>query len=277
MALVNEAVPAIRSADPNATIIGPATAPNGTGIDTTFLTSCFNYGQRYSGQKGLLDLVDAVSVHPYQSTNGNIYTNPGPPENVVTNTYAPLTTLMKSYHSNVALPIVSSEWGYSTVMPGITAQVQGDYLARSFLVNISQGVVISNWHDFQDNADDPTDMEDNFGTMTHDLVPKPAYQELQFLTTSLKGETFTSRLSDSHTSDWLLVFTAPSGQETLAAWTTRNGGRTVTVSGWGTLHLTSTPFYVDPAPEPGMLILLATGLLGLLAHAWRKRKWKKWL
>ena len=78
MALVNQAVPAIRGADSNATIIGPATCPSGTGVDTTFLTNCFNYGQRYPGQKGLLDLVDAVSVHPYQSTNGNIYTNPGP-------------------------------------------------------------------------------------------------------------------------------------------------------------------------------------------------------
>ena len=63
MALVNQAAPAIRGADSNATILGAATAT----IDTTFLTSCFNYGQRYSGQKGLLDLVDAVSVHPYSS------------------------------------------------------------------------------------------------------------------------------------------------------------------------------------------------------------------
>ena len=86
MALANLAVPAIRNADPNATIIGPATCPSSTGIDTTFLTSCFNYGTRYPGQKGLLDLVDAVSVHPYQSTKGNIYTHPAPPENVVSNT-----------------------------------------------------------------------------------------------------------------------------------------------------------------------------------------------
>ena len=83
MALMNQAVPAMRTADPNCTIIGPATCPSSTGIDTTFLTSCFNYGTRYPGQKGLLDLVDAVSVHPYQSTSGDIYNHPAPPENVV--------------------------------------------------------------------------------------------------------------------------------------------------------------------------------------------------
>ena len=159
---------------------------------------------------------------------------------------------MKQYHSNVALPIASSEWGYSTAMPGITAQVQGDYLARMMLVNLSQGIVLSNWYEAVDSpGGDPSNVEDNFGTMTHDLVPKPAYQELQLLTRSLKGETFTSRLNDSHTSDWLLVFTSPSGQQTLAAWTTRSGGRTVNVSGWGTLHLTSTPFYVNPTLLPG--------------------------
>ena len=214
MATVNQAVPAIRNADPNATIIGPATCPNGTGIDTTFLTNCFNYGTRYPGQKGLLDLVDAVSVHPYQSTNGNIYTNPAPPENVVSDTYTPLTTLMKSYHSNVALPIVSSEWGYSMTMPGITEQVQGDYLARMMLVNLSQpGVVGSNWFDLKNDGTDATNVEDNFGMVANDFTPKTAYNEMQLLATSLRGETFTTKLSDGHTSDWLLVFTAPSGQK----------------------------------------------------------------
>ena len=66
----------------------------------------------------------------------------------------------------------------------------------------------------------------------------------------MKGETYNSKLSDGNSSDWLLVFTSPSGQQTLAAWTTGNA-HTVTVSGWGTLHLTSTPFYVNPTLLPG--------------------------
>jgi polysaccharide biosynthesis protein PslG len=283
MALINQAVPAMRSpttGDPNCTIIGPATCPSYTNVDTSYLTKCFNYGTRYPGQKGLLDLVDAVSVHPYQSTNGDYAQHPGPPENVVANTYTPLTTLMKQYHSNVGLPIVSSEWGYSTTMPGITAQIQGDYLARMFLVNMSQGicnnnspVVVSNWYDFSDDGTNPTNMEDHFGTMTYDFVPKPAYNEMQLLTSSLAGETLTSKLNDGYSSDWLLVFTG-GGHTTLAAWTT-GSAHTAAVSGWGTLSLSSTPFYVNQVPEPSAFVLLYSGLLGVLGYAWMAKGWRR--
>ena len=253
MALANQVIPAMRTADPNCTI-WLRRASN------SFLTTCY--------QQGLLDLVDAVSVHPYQS---------GSPEAVVS-TYTGIRSLMQTYGGKT-LPIVSSESGYSTGSGGSsyvsTPQLQGDYLARTFLVNFSQHIPLSNWYEWDDDGSAGA-YEGNFGIggLTNN-VSTPAYQELQLLTKSLNGETFTTKLNDGHTSDWLLVFTAPDGQQTLAAWTTRSGGRTVTVSGWGTLQLTSTPFYLDPStiplPEPGVLVILATGLAGLLAYAWRKR------
>jgi PEP-CTERM motif len=103
---------------------------------------------------------------------------------------------------------------------------------------------------------------------------------MQLLTHSLNGETFTTKLTKNsqgrnlNSQDWLLVFTSPSGQQTLAAWTTRSSPYDVTVPIWGALHLTSTPFYVNPStvPEPGAFVLLATGLAGLLAYAWRRRR-----
>ena len=40
------------------------------------------------------------------------------------------------------------------------------------------------------------------------------------------------------------------------------------------VHLASGEYTLGVAsvPEPGTLVLLATGLIGLLAYAWRKRK-----
>ena len=113
MNLVKQVVPAIRMADPNSTILGPAITSTSTyQVDTTFLTTCF--------QQGLLNYVDAVSIHPYKS---------GAPEGV-TNDYATVRSLMATYGKT--LPICSSEWGYPAIDGYITHQKQGYYLARSF-------------------------------------------------------------------------------------------------------------------------------------------------
>ena len=265
MTLAKQAIPAMRQADPNCTILGPAVSNIDASIGQNYLTTCF--------QQGLLNLVDAVSVHPYRDAT------PGNPETVAAD-YTAVRNAMQTYGGKT-LPILDSEWGWSVgsggLRPVATAQLQGDYLARSFLINFSQGIPLSTWYDWENDGTDPTNPEENFGTVAADLSLKPAYNEMQLLAESLRGETFTKQLSDGHASDWLLVFTAPNGQQTLAAWTTRNGGRTVTVSGWGTLHLTSTPFYVDPStvPEPGTitLLLMAGGLVSLVygRRAWGRR------
>ena len=115
---------------------------------------------------------------------------------------------------------------------------------------MSQGIVQSNWYQFWDNES----TDNKFGVLaqngTGGWTPKPAYNEMQLLTHSLTGETFTSRLS-SNSKDWLLVFTSPSGQQTLAAWTTRSSPYTLPCRAGGPFHLTSTPFYVNPTLLPG--------------------------
>ena len=161
------------------------------------------------------------------------------------------------------------------------SQVQGDYYARSYLVNLSQGISYSNLYEWKNDSANAADYESNFGIVTSDLLPKPAYNELRLLTSSLKGETFTTRLTTGISSkDWLLVFTSPSGQQTLAAWTTRSSPYNLTVSGWGTLHLTSTPFYVNPTLLPGDANLdghVDVSDLAILAANYRKNVTGGWL
>ena len=80
------------------------------------------------------------------------------------------------------------------------------------MVNLSQGTPLSIWYGFRDAGSDPTNTnyEDHFGTVDVNYVPKPAYYELQLLTHSLKGETFTRSLTTGNSrSDWLLVFNRP--------------------------------------------------------------------
>ena len=154
------------------------------------------------------------------------------------------------------MPIVSSEWGYSTASGGLctsvpTAQLQGDYLARTFLVNLSQGIPLSIWYDLKDDGPDPSNYEDNFGTVTADFVPKPAYNEMQLLTNSLKGETFTKRLTTG-----LLERLAPGlhiPQRPADPGGLDHGKRRILLPCrvGGRFTLTSTPFYVNPTLEPG--------------------------
>ena len=262
MAMANLAVPAMRAADGSSTIWGPDIS-NAEYAVTNFLKPCL--------QQGLAGLVDAISVHPYRTTA---------PETVVAD-YTTIGTLVNRYRSQ--MPIVSSEWGYSCSTDASdqflagTAQDQGDYLARMLLVNYSQGIRFSGWYDWKD---DGIAGSAEFGLVTSAGVAKPAYNELKLMTASLSGETFKSggKLSDGNSNDWLLVFTG-GGHTTLAAWTTGTAD-TAIVPGWGTLHLTSTPFYVNPTLLPGDANLDGTVNvqdLAILAANYRKQVTGGWL
>ena len=60
MALVKSVVPAMRAADPTCKILGPSLSDL-TSTNINWLKSCID--------QGLLNYVDAISVHPYRSTN----------------------------------------------------------------------------------------------------------------------------------------------------------------------------------------------------------------
>ena len=204
------------------------------GGPTDFFTICC--------QQGLLNLVDAVSIHPYRwsPTVEN-------PETLVPD-YASIKSLISTYHPSGSIPIVSSEFGYPTT--AVTPQTQGDYLARSFLINLSQGIPISIAYDWKDDGKDTTNPEDNFGIVKTDYTPKPAYNEMQLLTKSLRGETFTKQLNDNHTSDWrsYLRCSGPLSLMTLALFTPFHPGTSAPVTVKQSRSLASaTPLFSPPS------------------------------
>ena len=216
---------AFRSEIPNEKLIGPATA----GIDFQFLEACF--------KAGLLDYWSAVSVHPYRHTD---------PETVA-NDYCHLREMIARYRTargseQVEIPIISGEWGYSSVWRGMSEEKQGAMLPRAMLTNLANGIPISIWYDWRDDGADPNEAEHHFGMVRNALSipsasasgsnpvgvfePKPAYLAAKTLSDTFEGYAYQRRLAVGSDSDYVLVF-GKGDDLRIAAWTTANSAHRV--------------------------------------------------
>ncbi|HOX03414.1 MAG TPA: cellulase family glycosylhydrolase [Candidatus Paceibacterota bacterium] len=202
-ALALAACRAIRAADPQATIVAPATSE----FPWEFLESFF--------AAGALDHLDAVSVHPYRDYKR-------PPE-TASDDYRRLRELIRRHQppsDRRALPILSGEWGYATHTRGVSLETQAAFLVRQQLANLHDGVPLSIWYDWKNDGSDPGEREHNFGTVGTDLAPKPAYRALQVMTRELAGCRISRRVPLPDPADYVLVAETESGRQVLAAWTT---------------------------------------------------------
>jgi hypothetical protein len=201
IALARAACRALREHDPHATIMAPASSE----FPWAFLeTVC---------EAGLLEQLDAFSVHPYRGPQR-------PPETAATD-YLKLRALLERYASpeKKTLPIVSGEWGYSTHSRGVSLETQAAFLARQQLANLWQGVPLSIWYDWKNDGDDPAENEHNFGTVYPDLRPKPAFAALQVMTRELAGYRVARRLDAGQPDCYVLLLVNSAGAQKLAAWT----------------------------------------------------------
>ncbi|MGL1934503.1 MAG: cellulase family glycosylhydrolase [Fibrobacterales bacterium] len=171
MALLDQAVPAIRAVDPDAILMASATSH----IDLGWIEETF--------KRGLLNHIDAVSVHPYRHED---------PETVIGDYYN-LFNLINGYTGGQGKPVVSSEWGYSNINwdnAPLDDWEQARRLVRELLTNISMGIHISIWYDWMNDGTDPANREHNFGLVENDRVPKLAYYAYKALNETLNGYTF---------------------------------------------------------------------------------------
>ncbi|MGC8667979.1 MAG: cellulase family glycosylhydrolase [Chthonomonadales bacterium] len=206
ISLALEVGKAIRAAAPGEAYIGPATS----GMDFGFLEACF--------KAGLLKYWDAVSVHPYR----------GQPPETVSPDYRRLRLLIAKYApKGKAIPILSGEWGYSSVWRGMDEATQGRMLARQWLTNLMNRIPVSIWYDWHDDGPDPREPEHHFGTVRYPYregeqpvyEPKPAYRAAETLTSTLAGFVFNKRLDVGHPDDYALLFSRGSDVR-LVVWTT---------------------------------------------------------
>jgi hypothetical protein len=193
---------AVHEADPQATIIAPASSEFPWAFLEQFLAS------------GVLEHLSAVSVHPYRNYERGPETAAGD--------FLKLRGLIERYApaDRRNIPIISGEWGYATQTKGVSLETQAAFVARQQLANLWQGVPISIWYDWKNDGPDPADAEHNFGVVTSDLKPKPSYLAIQTLTRELAGYRIARRLETASADDFVLLFVNDSGAQKLAAWTT---------------------------------------------------------
>jgi hypothetical protein len=200
-------------------LMGPATS----GIDFPFLEACF--------KAGLLEYWAAVSVHPYRQTD---------PEEAA-NDYCRLRKMIERYRTargseRVEIPIISSEWGYSSGWRGMSDEKQGAMLAREMLTNLANGIPISIWYDWRDDGSDRNEPEQHFGLVRNAyqdgreqvFEPKPAYLAAKTLSETLDGYAYQRRLSVGSDGDYVLVF-AKGDELRIAAWTTSTSAHRIVI------------------------------------------------
>jgi hypothetical protein len=201
MTLVEETVKAIRKIDSYAIIYAPA----GSGIPFPWLEECF--------KKGLLRLVNGISVHPYRKEH---------PETVIED-YKRLRQLVQKYSpQKKEIRLVSGEWGYSQKDywgNRIDEEQQASYAVRMLLVNYYQGLSQSIWYDFKNDGTNPDETEHNFGLVTQQLAPKRAFHAVKTLHTMLNGYTFKGKIK-SNKGDYILQFTNERDAIIYTFWTT---------------------------------------------------------
>jgi polysaccharide biosynthesis protein PslG len=198
---------AIREVSPQEVYVGPSVAR----MDFKFLEACF--------KANLLEYWSGVTVHPYRNKAPETWGKELEKLKNMINKYAP---------NGRSIPIISGEWGYSEIYPGLNENLQSKYLLRQYLYNLSESIPLTIWFDWWDDGQDPKDKEHHFGTVKntyHDgqstvFDPKPAYFAAKKVTSFLNGFQFSHRLTTKSKDDFILVFKKGS-EIRIAAWTTK--------------------------------------------------------
>uniref|UniRef100_A0A7S3GK93 Glycoside hydrolase family 5 domain-containing protein n=1 Tax=Palpitomonas bilix TaxID=652834 RepID=A0A7S3GK93_9EUKA len=208
--LAKAASAAIKEATPSEIVVAPATSC----IDFDYLDAIF------SPPLSLLDSLDGVSVHPYRDT---------PPETAMGD-WQQLRALVEKYAKGRHIPLLSSEWGYSSLYPGWDRETQAKVAVRMFLVNAASNVSLSIWYDWQNDGTDYLNLEHHFGLVFNPylgeegraLMPKPSFHAVQTAMAVLDGYRFVERVDAGDDDAYVFHLQAsPSSGRTgmLAVWT----------------------------------------------------------
>jgi hypothetical protein len=141
----------VKQAFPDEFLVGPGTSQ----IDFNYVEQAF--------QLGILEVVDAVSIHPYRSLS---------PETTIAD-YKRMRYLIHKYlpREKERMDLIVSEWGYSELYPSLNIHKQGKYVARMQLVNLASDIRLTINYDWKNDCEDPKNLECFFGTVGYTYYP----------------------------------------------------------------------------------------------------------
>ena len=202
--LALKAAKAMRKADPNCRILAPGTS----NIDLPFLRRVLT--------TELLGLIDGVSVHPYRASG---------PETVVRE-YEQIKEIIlnRAPPGREDLPIVCSEWGYSTApSTEINEDRQAMYLSKIWLLSAAAGSPVSIYYDWKDDGTNPKSIDHHFGIVKSNLALKPSFDAARLVTKAFKGCTYFKRMQKRDPLDWVIIGVGE-GKMVRAMWYQKIGG-----------------------------------------------------
>jgi hypothetical protein len=224
VALARATCKAIRAKLPGAVVVGPAVAdmPTVWRQSQPLLNAVFADAE-------LHDCLDAVSIHTHRF---------GQTPETISRDYA---VMRARYEAAVPAdrrrPIIDTEWGDSVFDSGISEATQAEWLPRMVLVNLMEGVGLTNWYCLLDVGADNNDMEHRFGLVRADGSKRPAFGAYQVLAHELGGyqlhDTLARFDASSAQGATALLFCDGGAKCKVAAWTTEDAAK-VALTGWRT-------------------------------------------
>jgi len=200
----------VKKVDPKATVVGVCTA----GTDFRFIEEVLKRG----GSK----FMDAISVHPYRYPRS-------PEATGFVDEMKRLKELLDKYGVG-HLKVWLTEFGYPTHITGGTPQwLSAAYIIRTFLWALTLPFIERLFvYDFQDDGEDPTYNEHNFGLIRFDSSPKVGYAAFNTMVRMLYRKKFVRqvKIADGVV---CLVFGSDDG-EVWALWSADDKERKVSLS-----------------------------------------------
>jgi hypothetical protein len=159
--LVAQAAPAIRAADPAATVVMGGVA----GLDPNYIDACL--------KAGIANYVDALAYHPYAVTlPGGL----APQEANCRYIVNWLKWLIPQYTTkHLQIWLTELGWTTSTSWPGVDQSTQASYLSRTFINYADMPVDKIFWYNLWNEHDNAADPESNYGLLMNDFSHKESW------------------------------------------------------------------------------------------------------